>query len=370
MSSFKFGGGCGSHTWREEMRHRNPVKLCFFLLSVVLLVAGGCLKQPAEVTEPLPEIVWPKPPERPRIRFIHAVTRPEALRITEGPFKRFLRYLGGRGKASMVAPYGIETDSAGRLYVVDTFLMAVHVFDRPKNRYYTFPKGGTTLVSPIDIAIDNERGTIYLTDSKEGVVKIFKNGGRDFFGEIGRGLFERPTGIAINEKTSELLVVDTVGASIFRYALDGRHLKGVFGGNGREEGKFHYPTNVWAKRDGTILVSDSLNFRIQVFSPEGTFLRTFGSAGDSPGYFSRPRGVASDSDGNIYVVDGLFDNVQVFDGEGRLLMAFGGPGHGPGEFWLPTGIFIDKNDTIYVADSYNKRVQIFQYLKGDRLLDQ
>ena len=180
-----------------------------------------------------------------------------------------------------------------------------------------------------------------------------------------KGILGRPTGIAVNEKTSELLVVDTLNAAILRFDLADHKLKGKFGGSGKAEGELNFPTHIYVGRDGTIFASDSLNFRIQSFTPEGKFQRTFGSLGSGPGHFSRPKGVAVDSDGNVYVVDGLFDNVQIFDRESRLLMAFGRPGNGYGEFWLPTGIFIDPNDRIYVSDSYNKRVQIFQYLKRD-----
>jgi DNA-binding beta-propeller fold protein YncE len=313
----------------------------------ICLVAGGCFKRVAEEREP---------------------PKPEDLQIRAGMFRRFFDYLLGKTEGAIVAPYGVETDSSGRLYIVDTFLKNIHVFDTKANEYDIFSTKGAALESPIDIAIDEERGYIYVTDSKGGTVKLFKETGEEFVGEIGKGVLERPTGVAINERTSELLVVDTLSANIFRYALDDHHLKGIFGGNGSEDGKFHYPTNIYVTRDGIILVTDSLNFRIQLFSPEGKFLKSFGSAGDGPGYFSRPRGVAADSDDNIYVVDGLFDNVQIFDREGRLLMVFGGSGHGYGEFWLPNGIFIDRNDTIYVSDYYNKRVQVFQYLKGDEPL--
>jgi DNA-binding beta-propeller fold protein YncE len=322
------------------------------------------------VRKPFPEILWPEPPEKPRIRFVGAVSRPEDLQIRPGWFGKFFNYLIGKSEKSMVAPYGVETDGSGRLYVVDTFLRTVHVFDGKGKKYYTFPAEKANLVSPIDIAIDDAGGRIYVTDSKQGVLKIFEGAGKKFVGEIGKGILRRPTGITVNEKTSELLVVDTASAHIFRYDLQDHQLKSQFGGNGTAAGKLNYPTNISATEDGIILVSDSLNFRIQTFSPEGRFVGKFGSVGDGPGYFSRPRGVAADSDGNIYVVDGLFDNVQIFDKEFRLLMALGGPGQGYGEFWLPTGIYIDKNDVIYVADSHNKRVQIFQCLKGDAVSKQ
>ena len=346
------------------MKERRAIILTVVVLAIFLSF-NACFKRVVEEREPLPEIVWPGAPEIPRILFVNSISKPEDLQIRAGMFRRFFEYLFGKPERSIVAPYGVETDSSGRLYIVDTFLRTVHVFDTEANDYYTFSTNGAALESPIDLAIDEGRGYIYVTDSKGGSVKIFKDMGKEFVGEIGKGILERPTGIAINRKTSELLVVDTLSANIFRYALNDHNFKGIFGGSGSEDGKFHYPTNIYVTRDGIILVADSLNFRIQLFSPEGKFLKSFGSAGDGPGYFSRPRGVATDSDGNIYVVDGLFDNVQVFDKKGRLLLAFGSPGHGYGEFWLPNGIFIDENDKIYVSDYYNKRVQVFQYLKGD-----
>jgi DNA-binding beta-propeller fold protein YncE len=339
------------------------------LLTVTMLFAlVACSKGSKPTSDPLPDIVWPNPPEIPRIQFVKAVSRPQDLQIRPGLFKRFWDYLVGQNEISMVAPYGVETDSAGRLYVVDSFLRTVHVFDVKKNAFYPFAAGQAKLVSPIDIAIDDASGKIYLSDSKQGVVKIFKSAGKQFVGEIGKGLLVRPTGITINKKTSELLVVDTLSAYVFRFDLADHKLKGKFGGSGKAEGKFHFPTHIFVNRDGIIFATDSLNFRIQEFTPDGKFLGGFGRAGNSPGYFARPRGVAVDSDGNIYVVDGLFDNVQIFDRQFRLLMAFGKSGHGYGEFWLPTGIFIDANDLIYVSDYYNKRVQIFQYLKGDAII--
>ncbi len=324
---------------------------------------SGCARQ-AAVSVVRPDIFWPKPPEIKRIAFVKAVSRPEDLNIRPGILKRLVNYIVGRAAASIVSPYGIATDSKGRLYVVDTFLKRIHVFDASGHQYFYFPADRTMLASPIGIAIDKD-GIIYITDSKNALVYIFKDSGKKFVSTFGRGIFKRPTGIAVNPKTSELLVVDTLLSRVFRFDLSDRMPKGSFGTDGMMEGRFHYPTNIFVTSNGKIIVSDALNFRVQVFSPEGRFLFTFGRMGDVPGTFSRPKGVAADSDGNIYVVDALFDNIQVFDKRGRLLMAFGNHGTGYGDFWLPTGIYIDSNDLIYVSDSSNRRVQIFKYLKKD-----
>ncbi len=335
---------------------------CLSLL-VMLLLLWGCADSAERLKPESLHLIWPSPPEIPRIQFVASVSAPRDLGIRKSILRKFFDYLIGNKPSAMVSPYGIEVDQAGRVYVVDTFLKTVHVFDVPGNNYYQFPKEPGSLEFPVDLSIDNDTGLIYITDSQAKAVKIYSNGGKSFVGPLGRGVLERPTGIAINKKTSELLVVDTLSANIVRYALDSRTVKGFFGLPGRQPGHFHYPTNIFTTSDGRFVVSDSLNFRVQVFSSRGMPVAVFGNRGNRPGSFARPRGVAVDSDGNIYVVDALFDVVQIFDSAGRLLMDFGGPGSDAGKFWLPTGITIDANDLIYISDSYNNRVQVFKYLK-------
>jgi DNA-binding beta-propeller fold protein YncE len=347
--------------WLDACPRRIPPAR--WLAAALCLVICGCAG-PADGPRVRPDIFWPNPPEIKRIAFVGAVSTPEDLDIRAGVLKRIVTYIVGGGAATLVAPYGVTTDSQGRLYVVDTFLKRVHVFDAKTNRYFFFPTDPAMFASPVGVAVDTG-GTVYVTDSKLGVVFMFKDHGRTFVSALGQDIFKRPTGIAVNPKTAELLVVDTLQSRVLRFDLEDRMPKGSFGTDGAKEGRFHYPTNISVTATGDIIVSDALNFRVQVFSPEGRYLSTIGSMGDAPGTFSRPKGVAADSDGNIYVVDALFDNIQVFDKTGRLLMAFGEHGTGYGEFWLPTGIHIDDKDLIYVSDSSNRRVQIFRYLKED-----
>ena len=350
----------GKH--RPNDRGCRPIALALFTTAICLLMSDctGHSDMPAV----RPDIFWPNPPEVKRIEFVKAVSRPEDLNIHPNILKRVVNYIMGKAEVSMVSPYGIATDSEGRLYVVDTSLRRVHVFNAVGNEYSFFPADAAMLDSPVGIAID-KNGMVYITDSKQGAVYIFEDHGKKLVSNMGAGIFKRPTGIVVNPETSELLIVDTLQSRVFRFDLSTRLPKGSFGTDGATEGQFHYPTNIFVTLTGDIIVSDALNFRVQVFSPEGSFLFAFGRMGDAPGTFSRPKGVAADSDGNIYVVDALFDNIQVFDKGGRLLMAFGEHGRGYGDLWLPTGIYIDNKDLIYVSDSSNRRVQIFRYLKED-----
>lgn len=63
---------------------------------------------------------------------------------------------------------------------------------------------------------------------------------------------------------------------------------------------------------GYICVADSGNNRIQIFHPDGSFLRAFGSWGSGDAEFKGLEGVAIMSNGNILVCDRENHRVQVF----------------------------------------------------------
>ncbi len=64
-----------------------------------------------------------------------------------------------------------------------------------------------------------------------------------------------------------------------------------------------------------VYMADWGNDRVQVFDPDGSFLRTWGSRGNSEGLFAGPVGIAIDASGNVYVVDMGNDRVRVFNVE-------------------------------------------------------
>ena len=74
---------------------------------------------------------------------------------------------------------------------------------------------------------------------------------------------------------------------------------------------------------------------------------------------ARPNGVAVDEKGNILVADSRNHRIQVFSSSGTFLTKFGIKGTHPGEFDQPSGICISPEGTIIVVDSGNNCVQIF-----------
>lgn len=332
------------------------------ILAVLMLSACSGLQTAAEL--PLPTgPVWPDNGEPVRIRFIGSVSRPEDLAIRQGLWSRFWELLVGAEQRRLLNPIGLDVDENGTLYVVDAASRNVKVFDRRSQEYRLEPDDDSVLLSPVKPLADGGTQRLYISDAAAGLVQILPLASGGSPRELGKGLFERPTGIALNRQNNELLVLDTRQGAVFRFDRVSLAAKGRFGEPGSGPGQLNRPTDLVVNGAGEILVCDALNFRVQVFTAEGQFVRAFGGPGDGPGSFSRPRSLAVDSDNNIYVLDSLFDNVQLFDPQGRLLLDFGGHGGERGRFWMPSAIHIDRNDRIYVADTYNKRVQLFQYLR-------
>lgn len=74
----------------------------------------------------------------------------------------------------------------------------------------------------------------------------------------------------------------------------------------------HFYRGVGVDDQGYICVADSGNNRVQIFHPDGSFLRAFGSWGSGDAEFKGLEGVAIMSNGNILVCDRENHRVQVF----------------------------------------------------------
>ena len=75
---------------------------------------------------------------------------------------------------------------------------------------------------------------------------------------------------------------------------------------------FSYYRGVAVDEQGYIFVADSGNNRIQIFNPDGTFLRAFGRWGQSDGEFKGLEGIAVNAQGNILVADRENHRIQIF----------------------------------------------------------
>ena len=85
-------------------------------------------------------------------------------------------------------------------------------------------------------------------------------------------------------------------------------------------GQFRQPTDVTWDTQGNIFISDGyINSRIAKFDKNGDWVKQWGTPGSGPGEFNTPHSIASDAKGNIYVADRGNRRIQVFDPDGTFL---------------------------------------------------
>ena len=324
-------------------------------------------------------IVWPQPPAIPRLRYLDYFSseKPQPETAVKAPQKKsWMDRMAGvtpedanrkSGKTHFVLglPYGLAVDSKGMLYVADTKVGAVFVFN-PESKDTELLKHGVDAKFGriFGLAID-DADRLFVSDGAYNHVLVF-NAKHKLEGQFGEGSMNDPAGLAIDTENRFLYVANTGSDQVLVYDADTFKLLRKIGTTGKDHtlttpGDFSKPTNVAVDKDGNLFVSDTLNDRIEEFDADGVFIRTFGKNGDGPGDFARPKGIAIDADGHVWVADAALNRLQVFTQDGRLLLALGGFGMLPGQFQALAGLTIDKLNRVFTSEQYMGRVQMFRY---------
>jgi sugar lactone lactonase YvrE len=336
--------------------------------AILLLFAAGCASTTpvtkTETTTKAEPLVWPGPPEQPRIRYLGDIhLLPDGTEEQELGLKDVL--LGKeqvkKKNQSLVKPYAVHSDSKGRVFITDSTISGLVVYDLKTKIAAIWGTGGMgALAKPMGITTDEE-GNVYVSDTGADKVVIYDKDGNYLKAYGGKDVLTQPIGLVFDEPSQQLFVVDTKQHEVVAFDREG-NVSLTIGERGHDPGNFNFPTNIAMDANGRLYVADTMNFRIQVFEQDGTFVREIGSVGKFPGQFNRLKGIGIDNEGHVYAVDSSFDNFQVFDQEGSLLLFVGSAGTGPGNFSLPAGAHVDKNNRILIADSLNNRVQMFEYI--------
>lgn len=175
------------------------------------------------------------------------------------------------------------------------------------------------------------------------------------FGASGLSALRQPIGIAIDG--ARVFVADAGRGDVAVFSTAGRFASGL------GAGKLQTPVYVALNPlDGRLYVSDRTSRSIEVFSVDGTFVRTFkpaSPAGETAIQGWQPLAVAFGDDGTLYVSD---------VGQNQRVLAFGPTGEYRGETGddLPKGATGNSlafanglavtRDRILVADSNNSRM--------------
>src|SRR3989338_8697953 len=164
-------------------------------------------------------LVWPSPPEPPTIRFLTRIPGPEEPSGRKALFKGLGKVILAKPKeGGMIRPLGVVANK-GVLYVTDPGARALFIFDLERNSVQKITQADSDLlVSPIGIALHANR--IFVSDSYLRRILVYDRRGR-FVKTFAELPLQRPTGLALEERSGRLYVTDTAAHQVRIYSQDG-----------------------------------------------------------------------------------------------------------------------------------------------------
>lgn len=201
----------------------------------------------------------------------------------------------------------------------------------------------------------DEENRLYVFQRKDPAVLVFNADGK-FSHSWGVG-FKRPHGFKIVGDRAYL--VDQVDCVALIYTLDGKLIKTI-GTPGqpsdtgcedwhnlplRAAGPFNHPTEMMPGPSGDLYVTDGYrNSRVHRFSKKGELIQSWGQPGKTaPGDFHLPHSLAISPEGTLYVCDRANARVQMFTPDGTFIDMWTGMGG-------PNDIARDQNGIFYLAE--------------------
>jgi sugar lactone lactonase YvrE len=308
---------------------------------------------------------------------------------------------GAGPAASFQFPTGVATDSAGNVYVTDTYNNTIRKINRfgavstlagaPEVAGSSDGVGAAAgFLQPEGLATDSA-GNVYVADTwndmirkitPAGVVSTIAgspryDGGHDGSGAAAR--FTTPVGVAV-DGAGNIYVADTSNSTIRKITPAGMvsTLAGSAGVTGNADGsgaaaRFNYPYGLAVDGAGNVYVADTYNNTIRVITPAGVVTTLAGSAGmtgsadgiGAAASFYLPAGVVTDSAGNVYVSDMNNGTIRKIAPGGVVSTLAGSAGtHGSADgvgaaasFSVPFGLATDSAGNVYAVDEGDATVR-------------
>uniref|UniRef100_A0A3B4TDX2 Tripartite motif-containing protein 2 n=1 Tax=Seriola dumerili TaxID=41447 RepID=A0A3B4TDX2_SERDU len=167
-----------------------------------------------------------------------------------------------------------------------------------------------------------------------------------------KGEFTNLQGVAASS-TGRILIADSNNQCVQIFSNEGE-FKSRFGVRGRSPGQLQRPTGVAVHPSGDIIIADYDNKWVSIFSSDGKYKAKLGS-----GRLMGPKGVSVDQNGHVIVVDNKACTVFIFQLTGKLITKFGSRGNGDKQFAGPHFAAVNKNNEIIVTDFHNHSVKVF-----------
>ncbi|HXF10339.1 MAG TPA: 6-bladed beta-propeller [Desulfuromonadaceae bacterium] len=320
---------------------KNPTRIRpIASLAATLLLVAGCVTTPKDSGPKY--TFYPPAPDAPHLQYLTSYGSEKDLRGTGRD--NFVAFITGQAPTytPILKPYGgaITTNC---LYVCDTVGVILRLELNTHKMSVIAPEGPAAFKLPINLALD-ENGWFYVADAgREEVVILDAN--KNLVGTIGgKGVME-PRDVVLTK--DRIYVGDRLNHSV--HVFDKATRTNLFDIPRGDEAtgtnsRLYQPINLALDDLGNLYVGDIGGYHVQVFDPDGKYVRTVGRYGDNFGEFARLKGIAVDRERRLYTVDAAGQLAQVFDENGRLLMWFGEPKGSKYPLALPAKVLVDYDN--------------------------
>jgi DNA-binding beta-propeller fold protein YncE len=214
----------------------------------------------------------------------------------------------------------------GTIFVADAGDHQIVVFDRSGQRLRAFGKLGSTegeLRGPASLAIGGD-GLIYVADTGNHRVQVFTSAGEVVrgWGARGRGAHEfcAPQGISVHGE--RVYVADTGNQRIRIKVFDLMGQVVLDLGSDPTEETFRQPVDVAVDGADRMFVLDADRNSVTSFDSSGNRIISWGDYGPFRGLLNNPQDIETFA-GQVLVNDTNNHRVQVFSGEGEALRQWG-----------------------------------------------
>ena len=247
----------------------------------------------------------------------------------------------GMGReARFRTPSDVAVDSAGNVYVADTYNHTI--------RKVTPAGSVTTLAGKVEMKSGQPVGGF--ADGKAGAAR-----------------FRAPRAVAV-DSAGNVYVADTDNALLRKITAAGmvKTVAGSAGNTGYVNGtnsvaRFSNPQSLAVDAAGNVFIADTGNQVIRKMTAAGMV----STVTNGLARFASPRAVAIDRTGNLVVADNDSQTISKIAAKGGLAVLAGsvsnhGSADGKGatvHFNRPSGLTVDRNNNLYVADNFNNTIR-------------
>ena len=211
----------------------------------------------------------------------------------------------------------------------------------------TMPKGW--YFGRVSAVATDSQGDVYVFHRGTAAppIVVFDKDGK-YLRSWGKGEIGNAHGIEV-DADDNVWTIDNGHHTVQKWTREGKLLQtlGTKGKSGETENTFYRPTDIAFAKDGSFYVSDGYgNSRVVKFTKEGKFILAWGKKGKGPGEFNLPHNVALDSKGTVYVSDRENNRIQIFDPNGKFLKMWTHLG-------ATQGVWITPEDELWVVTHRN-----------------